>query len=38
VKDYLPPGARFVPLDDTGHFVHIEKPEVVADLVLEFLA
>lgn len=38
VYPYLPPGGRFVPLDGTGHFVHIEKPEVVADLVLEFLA
>lgn len=37
VTPYLPPGARFVPLDDTGHFVHIERPEVIADLVLEFL-
>ena len=38
VVGYLPPGARFVPLDDTGHFVHIEKPAVIADLVLEFLS
>jgi len=38
VTPYLPPGARFVPLDGTGHFVHIERPRVVADLVLEFLA
>ena len=38
VTPYLPPGARFVLLDGTGHFVHIEKPRVVADLVLEFLA
>jgi len=30
-------GARFVPLPDTGHFVHIERPEVIADLVLDFL-
>ncbi len=33
----LPRGARFVPLDGVGHFVHIEKPAVVADLVLELL-
>ena len=26
-----------VPLEDVGHFVHIEQPRVVADLVLEFL-
>ncbi len=38
VHDYLPPGAWFVPLEDTGHFVHIERPEVVGDLVLEFLS
>jgi len=38
VYPYLPAGGRFVPLDNTGHFVHIEKPRVVADLVLEFLA
>ncbi|MEJ7585435.1 MAG: alpha/beta hydrolase, partial [Acidimicrobiales bacterium] len=37
VYPYLPPGGRFVPLDETGHFVHIEKPQVVADLVLDFL-
>jgi pimeloyl-ACP methyl ester carboxylesterase len=37
VKPWLPPGARFVPLPDTGHFVHIERPEVIADLVLDFL-
>jgi len=34
----LPAGARFIPLDGVGHFVHIEKPAVVADLVLDFLA
>ncbi|MCU1454404.1 MAG: hypothetical protein JWN46_2550 [Acidimicrobiales bacterium] len=38
VRPHLPDGARFVPLDRTGHFVHIERPQVVADLVLEFLA
>jgi pimeloyl-ACP methyl ester carboxylesterase len=35
---YLPPGGRVVAFADTGHFVHIEKPREVADLVLEFLA
>lgn len=38
VEPNLPPGARFVGLPDTGHFVHIEQPRVVADLVLEHLA
>jgi pimeloyl-ACP methyl ester carboxylesterase len=37
VTPYLPAGARFIPLDGTGHFVHIEKPRKIADLVLEFL-
>lgn len=34
----LPAGARFVPLDGVGHFVHIEKPGVVADLTLELIS
>ena len=38
VTPYLPTGARFIPLDGTGHFVHIEKPRAIADLVIEFLA
>ncbi len=38
VVPYLPPGARFVAMDDVGHFVHIEQPERVAGLVLEFLS
>jgi len=38
VEPYLPPGARFEVFDDAGHFVHIEQPQRVADLVLEFLA
>jgi pimeloyl-ACP methyl ester carboxylesterase len=33
----LPPGAEFHPLDGVGHFVHIEQPRLVADLVLDFL-
>ncbi|MCG8589431.1 MAG: alpha/beta hydrolase [Proteobacteria bacterium] len=35
---YLPARARIVPFDDAGHFVHIEQPEAVAELVLEFLS
>jgi len=35
---YLPPDARVVALDGVGHFVHIEQPRRVADLVLEFLS
>ena len=37
VEPYLPPEARFVPLEESGHFVHIEQPARVADLVLDFL-
>jgi pimeloyl-ACP methyl ester carboxylesterase len=33
----MPPGGRLVVLETAGHFVHIEQPKVVADLVLEFL-
>jgi len=38
VEPYLPAGAIFAPLEGVGHFVHIEQPRVVADLVLDFLA
>jgi pimeloyl-ACP methyl ester carboxylesterase len=38
VRPYLPPGARFEALEGVGHFVHIEQPRLVADLVLDFLA
>jgi pimeloyl-ACP methyl ester carboxylesterase len=38
VLPYLPPKGRFVQLEDAGHFVHIEQPREVADLVLEFLS
>jgi pimeloyl-ACP methyl ester carboxylesterase len=37
VMPNLPPGAEFHALDDVGHFVHIEQPRRVADLVLDFL-
>ena len=37
VEPNLPAGSRLVVLDDVGHFVHIEQPRRVADLVLEFL-
>jgi pimeloyl-ACP methyl ester carboxylesterase len=35
VRQYLPPGGRMEILDDAGHFVHIEQPERVAELVLD---
>jgi pimeloyl-ACP methyl ester carboxylesterase len=37
VEPYLPPGAQFEALDDVGHFVHIEQPDLIANLVLGFL-
>lgn len=37
VEPYAQDGTRFEVLEDAGHFVHIEQPELVADLVLEFL-
>ena len=38
VVPYLPPGGRFFGLEGVGHFVHIEQPRMVADLVLELLS
>lgn len=38
VEPYLPAHGRLVALDDVGHFVHIEQPRHLADLVLEFLS
>lgn len=38
VEPYLPPAGRVVALDDVGHFVHIERPHAVAELILEHLA
>lgn len=38
VEPYAPPGTRFEVLEDSGHFIHIEQPDRVAGLVLEFLA
>lgn len=38
VERYLPPGARFEAYEDAGHFVHIEQPQRVADVILEFLS
>jgi pimeloyl-ACP methyl ester carboxylesterase len=34
---YLPPGARIEVFEQLGHFLHIEAPETLAELVLEFL-
>lgn len=38
VEPYAQPGTRFEVLEDAGHFVHIEQPDRVAGLVLEFVA
>jgi len=38
VLAFLPPGGRCEILDDVGHFVHIEQPDLVASMVLEHLA
>ena len=38
VTSMLPPGGRFVALDDVGHFVHIEQPDRIAELVVEHLS
>jgi pimeloyl-ACP methyl ester carboxylesterase len=37
VEPNRPPVFRFEALDDVGHFVHIEQPRRIADLVLGFL-
>jgi pimeloyl-ACP methyl ester carboxylesterase len=38
VVSHLPPGGRLEIVDGAGHFIHIEKPDVVVDLVVEHLA
>jgi len=34
---YLPVGGELVTLEDTGHFVHIERTDVVAGHIIDFL-
>ena len=38
VDPYLPREGELIQLENTGHFVHIERPETVATLILDFLA
>lgn len=38
VEPFLPRGSRLEVIQDTGHFVHIERPREVAQLVLDFLS
>jgi pimeloyl-ACP methyl ester carboxylesterase len=37
VAKYMPERGRLEPLDGVGHFVHIEQPDRVASMVLDFL-
>ena len=37
VVPFLPPGGRCEILDDVGHFVHIEQPDLVATMILDHL-
>jgi pimeloyl-ACP methyl ester carboxylesterase len=37
IEPWLPEHGRLEVVDDVGHFVHIEKLDVVANMVLEFL-
>ncbi len=37
VAPYMPLDGRCEVLDDVGHFVHIEQPDLVSGLVLEFI-
>jgi pimeloyl-ACP methyl ester carboxylesterase len=37
VQKYLPAGAHFEAMQGVGHFLHIERPQEVAELVLDFL-
>ncbi len=37
IAPYLPSGGRLEYYDDIGHFLHIEQPRFIADLVIEFL-
>ncbi len=37
VTPYLPLDGRCEVLDGVGHFVHIEQPDLVADMVLDFI-
>ena len=38
LRTFVPRHARLEVVPGTGHFVHIEEPEIVASLVLDFLA
>jgi pimeloyl-ACP methyl ester carboxylesterase len=38
VRPWLPRHGRLHVFEDIGHFLHIEQPREVADIVLEFIA
>jgi pimeloyl-ACP methyl ester carboxylesterase len=38
ILPWIPAGGRLEVLEDVGHFIHIEAPEKVATMVLEFLS
>jgi pimeloyl-ACP methyl ester carboxylesterase len=37
IAHLVPPQGELVALEDTGHFLHIERPDLIASMVLEFL-
>lgn len=37
VVSMLSPGSRYARVEKAGHFLHVERPDVVDDVVLEFL-
>jgi len=37
VRPFMPPRARLEVFEQTGHFIHIERPHETAELVLDFL-
>jgi pimeloyl-ACP methyl ester carboxylesterase len=38
VRPWLPRNGRLHVFHDIGHFIHIEQPREVADMVLEFIS
>jgi pimeloyl-ACP methyl ester carboxylesterase len=37
IAEQLPAGSRFEVISDAGHFLHLERPEVVNPLLIDFL-
>jgi pimeloyl-ACP methyl ester carboxylesterase len=37
LTQFLPESGRVQVIEGVGHFVHIEKPDLVAEIVLDFL-